>query len=296
MKQFLLSLLFVIALCFFNLINVDAASINYTVTFDIHNGKRIETKTVQSGYPVTKIDEPTRDGYTFGGWYIDNTYSAPYDFSTPVTSDITLYAKWNINTYILSFNTMGGTSIPSQKVSYRNRAIEPPKPVKKGYYFGGWFTDDYFIDRFSFLTEIKSDRTVYALWLKAPKTTYDVTFVPGLGVDPFIVEMEREGYLDSPAIDMQSANIDTDKPIFGKWYTDEEKTNLFDFDTPITSDLVLYGKWTLEDGTEVMETPDTGISPKYIYYGAGTAFILLSGFVTYSYIRKNKKTNLNNNI
>lgn len=275
--------------------NVDAST-TYTVIFDIHNGKQIETKSVQSGNNISEPTTPTRDGYTFGGWYTDNNYINLYDFSSPVTSNMTLYAKWNINNYVVSFDTMGGTSISNQIVSYRNRATEPPNPVKKGYYFAGWYVDDFFEDRFSFLTEIKSDRTIYALWSLEPKTTYDVTFVPGLGIDPFIREIENGEYLDSPAIDMEGANIDVDKPIFGKWYTDESKTIPFDFDTPITSNLVLYGKWTLEDGTEVVETPDTGINPNILYYCTGSIFIILSGFAIFRYLKKNKRDNLNNSI
>ena len=63
----------------------------YTVTFDTDGGSAIEAQTVASGAVVTPPTVPTKEGYTFAGWYLED---APYNFETPVTADITLVAKW----------------------------------------------------------------------------------------------------------------------------------------------------------------------------------------------------------
>ena len=66
------------------------------VTFNA-NGKDTKTETVESGQPATKPTDPTKDGWTFLGWYEDSGLTKEFDFSTPVTADITLYAKWRAN-------------------------------------------------------------------------------------------------------------------------------------------------------------------------------------------------------
>ena len=67
------------------------ATATYTVTFNTDGGSAIEAQTVVDGEAATAPVVPTKEGYTFAGWYLDD---APYNFETPVTADITLVAKW----------------------------------------------------------------------------------------------------------------------------------------------------------------------------------------------------------
>lgn len=71
---------------------------SWTVAFNSNGGSACDTKFVATadGKLVKPVD-PTRDGYTFGGWYTDEACTQAYDFSTPVTADLTLYAKWTKN-------------------------------------------------------------------------------------------------------------------------------------------------------------------------------------------------------
>ena len=66
----------------------------YTVTFDTQGGSKISSKTVNWNATVSEPDEPTREGYTFEGWFIDKDCTEEYDFSARVIKNITLYAKW----------------------------------------------------------------------------------------------------------------------------------------------------------------------------------------------------------
>lgn len=66
----------------------------HTVTFDGQGGSVTAPETVDHGVTATEPADPTRDGYTFDGWYNDATAGMPYDFTTPVTADVTLYAHW----------------------------------------------------------------------------------------------------------------------------------------------------------------------------------------------------------
>lgn len=68
----------------------------YTVTFDMNgHGTAIAPKTVASGKTVERPEDPTAEGFTFGGWYEDSTFSKLFDFSTAITKNVTIYAKWS---------------------------------------------------------------------------------------------------------------------------------------------------------------------------------------------------------
>ena len=69
----------------------------HRVKFDAKGGASVDSQTPASGSTVTKPADPTREGYTFAGWYIDEACTKAYDFSAAVTADMTLYAKWTKN-------------------------------------------------------------------------------------------------------------------------------------------------------------------------------------------------------
>lgn len=71
---------------------------SWTVAFNSNGGSACDTKFVATADgKLVKPADPTRDGYTFGGWFTDEACTQAYDFSTPVTADLTLYAKWTKN-------------------------------------------------------------------------------------------------------------------------------------------------------------------------------------------------------
>jgi uncharacterized repeat protein (TIGR02543 family) len=67
----------------------------YTVTFDSAGGSAVPQAAVAAGEAVDRPADPSRIGYTFGGWFSDVAHTLPYDFSAPVTGDIALHAKWS---------------------------------------------------------------------------------------------------------------------------------------------------------------------------------------------------------
>lgn len=66
----------------------------YTVTFVTNGGSSVVSQTVSSGSSATKPTDPSLEGYVFRGWYTDETCTATYSFTSAVTANITLYAKW----------------------------------------------------------------------------------------------------------------------------------------------------------------------------------------------------------
>lgn len=66
----------------------------YTVTFDTDEGSEVADQIVAVGTLVTRPEDPTKAGYTFDNWYSDEALTTVFDFTTVITGDITLYAKW----------------------------------------------------------------------------------------------------------------------------------------------------------------------------------------------------------
>ena len=140
----------------------------YTVQFVSEHGSFAD-QTIEHGKPIDtdKLTIPEVEGYTFDGWYTTNdTHSTKFDFSTPITGDTTVYAKWTANDYEVSFITEHGKTPTSQNVPYNGTAKDPGKLTAEGYTFDDWYTDATYSTKFDFGTPITGDTKVYAKWEK----------------------------------------------------------------------------------------------------------------------------------
>ncbi len=95
MKKLRFGLLLLVSCLFLSGCGCEKETKNYTVTFNSNGGSAVESQTVKENGLVTKPTDPTKEGYTFSGWYLDLNDNDAYDFSTKVTKNITLYAKWS---------------------------------------------------------------------------------------------------------------------------------------------------------------------------------------------------------
>lgn len=139
----------------------------YTVQFVSDHGSFAD-QTIEHGKPIDtdKLTIPQVEGYTFDGWYADEAHKTKFDFSTPITSNTTVYAKWTAKDYEVSFVTEHGDAPTSQNVPYNKTATNPGELTAEGYTFDGWYTDDTRTKEFDFSTPITSDTKVYAKWEK----------------------------------------------------------------------------------------------------------------------------------
>lgn len=137
----------------------------YTVTFDSKGGSPVSPLTVDYGDTANEPENPDRNGYDFINWYEDSEFNNLYNFDTPVVDNITLYAKWTIKTYTVTFETYGGSPIPAQQiVAHGNTAAQPPNPTRTNYTFRGWYSDANTTSTYDFSTPITNDITLYAGW------------------------------------------------------------------------------------------------------------------------------------
>lgn len=134
----------------------------FTVSFDTGGGSDVKAQTVRRGGTVSKPTDPTRAGYLFGGWYQGD---AKYDFSTPVSADLTLSAHWraypSAKVFTVSFDTAGGSKVASQKVKDGAKASRPADPTRSGYSFDGWYKGG---AKYDFSTPVTADVTLTARW------------------------------------------------------------------------------------------------------------------------------------
>lgn len=140
-------------------------TITYNISFETDGGSKIESQTVNEGKKVKKPIDPTKEGYTFVEW----TYKGEtYDFTLEVKSDIVLIAKWakqqeNIESFVVKFNSDGGTTISNQIIEKGNKLQKPTNPLKEGYKFNGWTLNG---KSYDFNTVVEKDLELKAKWEK----------------------------------------------------------------------------------------------------------------------------------
>lgn len=139
----------------------------YTVKFVSDYGS-FEEQTIEHGKPIDtdKLTPPIVEGFTFDGWYTDKDHNTKFDFTKPITSNTTVYAKWTAKDYEVSFITEHGKTPTSQNVPYNKTATNPGELTAEGYTFIGWYTDHTCTTEFKFSTPITGDTKVYAKWEK----------------------------------------------------------------------------------------------------------------------------------
>lgn len=167
----------------------------YTVTFNGNGGTDAASRGVIYGTAIGTLPTSTRTGYTFTGWFTQATGGTKVTESTKPMGAQIYYAQWSINSYVVSFNSNGGTSVPNQNVNYLGTISVPSNPVKVGHTFTSWTP--------SVTTKITQDTTFTANW-SINNYTIDFNTVGGSKVNsitqsygstiPNVSNPTREGY------------------------------------------------------------------------------------------------------
>lgn len=125
----------------------------HTVTIDGIDNKVIGGNTAVKPLPSVK------DGYVFKGWYSDSEYNNKFDFNEPIRGDIAIYSKW------VKLVTV---SVDNNKVLIESGTVlsRPDMPIKNGYTFAGWYSDEACTKEFDFAKPLLEDVTIYTKWKK----------------------------------------------------------------------------------------------------------------------------------
>ncbi|PEJ60843.1 hypothetical protein CN692_01780 [Bacillus sp. AFS002410] len=141
---------------------------SYKVSFVSNGGSTVPAQTANYN-SVINLPKPTKTGYTFAGWYKDATLKTAVGSSVTLTGNVTLYAKWNISTYTVKFNSNGGSSVASKTAIYNATISQPKSPTRKGYVFLGWYKDATGKVAWNFSKDhVTANTTIYAKWIAIP--------------------------------------------------------------------------------------------------------------------------------
>jgi uncharacterized repeat protein (TIGR02543 family) len=228
----------------------------WTVTFYPEPGKyngstEPFTITVTDGDTVGRPEhDPIYDGFRFDDWYWYPNPSSfvPFDFGTPITSDVSIYAKWTQWRYVtLVFNN--GDPDQIVRVGNGEKMDEPDIPSREGYDFAGWYGDEGFTNKWNtFNVPIEKDYTLFANW--TPQT-HTATFEIIGDTENSIASQE----LLYPAQLTRPEDPVREGYYLDGWYSDVDCTEPFeDFNQPLPADVDLYAKWELQEYTVVFNT------------------------------------------
>ncbi|WP_181249579.1 InlB B-repeat-containing protein [Listeria seeligeri] len=227
---------------------------SYVATFDVD--ATTTTQTVAYGDLLEEPAAPTKEGYTFTGWYDAETGGNEWDFATDTmpAGNLTLYAQFSVNSYVATFDVDGITT--TQTVAYGELLEEPTAPTKEGYVFKGWYDAETGGNKWDFTADTMpaENLTLYAQFsIEGFEATFDVdgtTTTQTVAYGDLLEEPEpptKEGYT------------------FEGWYDAETGGNKWDFatDTMPAENLTLYAQFSVNsipDGND--DTPNQGPDDK----------------------------------
>ncbi len=202
----------------------------YTLTFETNGGTAVESVSFKGGGKITPpVTE--KEFFTFDKWYADEQLTVPFDFDKLPDSDATAYAGWIAEERgRIAFNSNGGSAV-EDLVGTVGESIEQsllPVPVKEGYAFQGWCTEDGAVYSFGQFTS--GTLTLYAKWGKDSAFRY-VTFL--LNDDKWETAVPVGGKVAEPQFG---------DDVTCEWYVGAQSTELFDFQSAVDNDVTLYGE------------------------------------------------------
>ena len=215
----------------------------YPVTFQSESGSEVASQ-IRANTPADRPADPTKEGHTFIGWY---SGESEWDFETPVTADLTLTAKWQINRYTITFDTAGGSEVAPITQDYGTTITAPANPAKTGYTFAGW-------DKTIPSTMPAGDMTITARWTV---NQYTITFKPENGGQDIVIKQDYGTAITPPAAPTRTGYT------FAGW----DKT------IPATmpaENITLTARWTVNQYTITFK-PENGGQDIVIKQDYGTA-------------------------
>ena len=217
----------------------------YTITY-INEGTEYHKEILEYGSVITSIQDPTKEGHTFTGWYTKDNEKVSYPIT--ITKNITLYSKYEINSYKVSYYNEGKKYIDDQKINYGENALKPnTNPSKIGYTFKYWSLKENG-EEYEFSTKITKNITLYAVY---EINKYTLTYI-NEGIEYHKETAEYGSVITSIQDPIKEGYT------FTGWYTkDNEKVS---YPITVTKNITLYSKYEIN-------------SYKVSYYNEGKKYI-----------------------
>lgn len=252
----------------------------HTLTFETNGGSAINPVTVRHGNAVARPADPTKDKYTFIGWYADPEFTEEYDFATVLEADKTIYAKFELTStpigdIYVRYDVLHIKQLPDGTYDLANAEVEHLSAKKDT-------TVTAVIKDYRATHHVNVNRTLSKLTGTAiqpyrgvdgkPVYTilsvyYDLDFhtltFDTMGGSKIAPETVRHGLTVAKPKDPVNGGY-----IFDGWYTDKTFRHRYDFSTPLTEDITIYAKWfliVLPGVTVKKNTPKLNTSDHFAY-------------------------------
>lgn len=222
----------------------------YLITFKSNGGNyEIIKKSSKTTDAITMPQDPTRDGYSFGGWFVDEgTFSEPFTADRAITADIVVYAKWTIQKYTISYELNGGvyedgvTNVSEYTVESEDITLAPL--VRSGYAFDGWFVDGNHVETIKKGTT--GNLVLSARWVK---DGYSISYTNTKGAEN---NNPRTYTISDTAITL--ADLVKDGYTFDGWFVGDTKYT--EIPANSTGNLTLEAKWSIVNYTITYRDPE----------------------------------------
>ena len=251
----------------------------HTLTFETNGGSAINPVTVRHGNAVARPADPTKDKYTFIGWYVDPEFTAKYDFATVLEADKTIYAKFELTStpigdIYVRYDVLHIKQLPDGTYDLANAEVEhlsakkdtTVTAVAKNYSA----THHFFNSKLGTLTgtaiqpymgvDGKPVYTILSVYYDLDEHTLTFDTLGGSRVAPVTV---RHGLTVAKPADPVYGGF-----LFDGWYTDKTFRTLYNFASPLTTDTTVYAKWipiTLPGTTVKKTAPKLNTSDHFAY-------------------------------
>lgn len=188
----------------------------------------------------------TTEGTIYYYVVVTNTLNGTTATATSKVAKITVEAATTTPTitYTVTFNTDGGSSVATQRITSGQKVTKPTDPTKPDYTFAGWYSDSAFTTEFNFNTAITSATTIYAKWTEVDSTlpeptTYTITLNPNGGtVSSTTLTTNEDGTVDSLPTPARSGYS------FNGWYTASTSGTKISISTKFEGNTTIYAQWT----------------------------------------------------
>lgn len=253
---------------------------NHTLTFETNGGSAIDPVTVRHGNAVARPADPTKDKYTFIGWYVDPEFSAEYNFATVLEADKTIYAKFELTStpigdIYVRYDVLHIKQLPDGSYDLANAEVEHLS-AKKDTTVTAVVKDyraTHHINVNSTLSKLtdtaiqpypgadgKPVYTILSVYYDLDFHTLTFDTMGGSRIDPVTV---RHGNAVAKPKDPVNGGY-----IFDGWYTDKTYRTPYNFATVLTQDTTIYAKWfliALPGVTIKKATPKLNTSDHFAY-------------------------------
>jgi uncharacterized repeat protein (TIGR02543 family) len=218
-----------------------SANTVFSVTYQEHGGTTVPDATFVSGGTVTLPANPTRAGYTFDGWFTEETDGTKYNSTfSPTDENVVVHAQWTQIPFSVTFEEHGGTTVSDATFVSGGTVTLPADPTRAGYTFNGWFTAQTGGTKYnSSFSPSNGNLVVHAQWTQIPSNSFTVTFEEHGGSTVSDATFVSGGTVALPADPTRAGYT------FNGWFSAQTGGTKFNSSfSPSDGNLVVHAQWT----------------------------------------------------